>query len=108
MKKLFFLFSVLMCMAIPALVCAQLPGRQDAVVIKGKNLPDALGELISKLGLMRWTGKAFEPVPFQIDEKTAEGASIYTDGKNRTYAAAMRSEESCGIQAWKLSSSGPR
>lgn len=62
---------------------AQLDYRPDGVVVKGRQLPDMCGQTISQLGLMRWNGKEFEPVPFQVDEKTADGGFIYTNGPKK-------------------------
>jgi len=62
---------------------AQLPGRKDGVVVRGSQVRDFCGEKISQLGLMRWTGKDFQPIPFQVDEKTPEGNFIYLYGKKK-------------------------
>ena len=57
--------------------------RPDGVVVRGKQIPDLLNEKISGLSLMRWNGKGFEPIPFQVDEKTPEGNFIYQYGPKK-------------------------
>jgi hypothetical protein len=87
MKKapgIFFTLAFL-AMIMPAVGRSESPldYRPDGVVVKGKQVTDMLNEKISNLSLMRWNGKSFEPIPFQVDEKTPDGGFIYQYGPKK-------------------------
>jgi len=53
----------------------------DVVVVPGDWLPGLLGTSIPQLRLMTRRWGRWEPVPFQIDEKTQDGAYLFPFGK---------------------------
>ncbi len=77
---LFFVLSI-----IAGYIYAQSPlsWRKDAVVIEGKKLSLLLGEKIRHIGVFIWRDGRFEPIPFQIDEKTKDGEYVFPNGSQR-------------------------
>ena len=89
---------------------AQLPGRKDGVVVKGRQVQEFCGEKISQLGLMRWTGKEFQPIPFQVDEKTPEGNFIYPYGKKKNAELGngkLDPQDELVFMAWDMGPAAP-
>ena len=75
------LVSVLIFLALSGSLAAAektLERIEDPVIVEGKELKPLLGAKPEELSLMAWTGEGFEPVPFQVDERDAEGEYVYT------------------------------
>ncbi len=53
---------------------------EDPVVIKASDLGNMKGANIEKLSLFAYNDGSFQPVPFQVDERLADGLYIYTEG----------------------------
>ncbi len=79
--------AVALAACAPALTTAAgatpFPAAPDPVVIRADQLGDAAGRKLGRLALMAaGDGVGLAPVPFQVDEKTADGASfVYPSGK---------------------------
>jgi len=85
--------------------------REDAVVVKGKEIASMLGTEIGRLSLFRWNGKNFETIPFQIDEKTAEGNFIFSNGKKKNPELAdgkLSGQDELVFMAWDSGPSAPQ
>jgi len=93
-----------------SMAMAQLPARQDGVVVKAEQVPGLEGEKIGQLGLMRWSGKEFQPVPFQIDEKTPEGNFIYPEGSKKNpqlLNGKLEAQDELVFMAWDAGALAP-
>jgi len=77
------LLSVVFILLIAGSAQAQLNYREDAVVVRADMIPAISGTAINVLSLMRFNGKNFEPIPFQIDEKTKDNNFVYTNGQKK-------------------------
>ena len=59
---------------------------------------------------MRWSGKDFQPIPFQIDEKTPDGAYIYPYGKKNNASLGngkIDAQDELVFMAWDAGPSAP-
>jgi len=84
--------------------------REDAVVVKGKEIPSMLGAEIERFSLFRWSGKNFEPVAFQIDERTQEGNFIFPNGKKKNPELSngqLDALDELVFMAWDTGASAP-
>jgi len=54
--------------------------RCDPVEIRGKYLEPLLGRDLNRLGLFSWKEEAWQPLPFQVDERTPEGKMVLPYG----------------------------
>lgn len=62
-----------------------LTGRtEDPVVVPGSGLSALAGAPLESLGLLRWEGQTFSPVPFQVDEKDEKGGFAFPLGELKT------------------------
>lgn len=54
---------------------------EDCVVVTGESLAPLAGAAIEQLSLQVYDGRAFHPVPFQIDERKPDGSFAYLSGR---------------------------
>ncbi len=88
----------------------QIAYRQDAVVVKGQLVSGLAGKEIGNLGLMRWEKDTFAPVPFQVDEKTPEGAFVYGNGPKKNPQAGngkLDGQDELVFMAWDTGEFAP-
>jgi len=57
---------------------------EDPVVILGDKLPQLVGKEFNSLSLFSYQNGKFAPIPFQIDEKTASGEYVFTEGEKKS------------------------
>ncbi len=53
---------------------------EDPIVVKGSVLDPLLNTEIKTLSLLKYENGEFQPVPFQVDERTRDGKLVYTLG----------------------------
>lgn len=53
---------------------------EDPVVATANAVSSMAGAEIEKLALLAWTNDSFAPIPFQVDERAADGKFVYSEG----------------------------
>jgi len=110
LKPIIFLTAVLSFFRFADSARAQLPYREDAVVVKGAQLSSLTGKELGSFSLMRWRGGKLEPIPFQIDEKTKEGAFVYPNGQKKNPQAGngkLDAQDELVLMAWDAGEFAP-
>jgi len=109
-------------LAAAALIAAALgagaaePGRktltrgEDPVVILPANLKPIEGKKIKDLAVFRFNNGAFEPIPFQVDERGADGYFVYTSGPQAKPGAGdgeYKGKDELVFMAWDTGDQAP-
>lgn len=63
---------------------ATLQRRYDAVIIKGEDLGPVQGASISSIRVFSYSGKGFQAIPFQVDERKPGGDYVLPSGPGAT------------------------
>jgi len=69
---------------VSALQERNLKRRYDAVVLRGEDLVPFQGEPVAGMRLYAWREGRFDPIPFQVDERNAEGEFVLPSGPGAT------------------------
>lgn len=83
---------------------------EDPVVVLPKSLPTMSGAQIKMLALFVMTGGKFSPLPFQVDERGADGYFVYTKGPEAKPAngnGKYDGNDELVFMAWDLGDQAP-